>query len=183
MRFAAPIVTRLDDRAADDPKTCPGDAAAAAVTLRRADCLFGELPRRGKYALPPARLQITRTYVRRARSAPLLLAAFVYRARTPSLHHRGERVRGNIFFFWKRATTLFRKNVKETVKKTKFLSRLRVMFDWMFILAAAIVAADGTRHVTRNQNARWQKKKTEEYIRGIDFFFIIENLFFHVNLY
>jgi len=37
-------------------------AAAETVTLRRADCLFGELPRRGKYALPPvlrAALQYT----------------------------------------------------------------------------------------------------------------------------
>lgn len=44
-------VPRGRGRGADEVRAV---SVAATVTLRRADCLFGELPRRGKYALPPA---------------------------------------------------------------------------------------------------------------------------------
>lgn len=81
-------------------KTCPGDAkkkcacgvtaaAAATVTLRRADCLFGELLRRGKYALPPVLctliLAAAAAMGKRRRTARLSLAAVPRRRRRSSI--------------------------------------------------------------------------------------------------
>lgn len=51
-----PRDSAADAAAAATTRNVCGEATAAAVatvTLRRADCLFGELPRRGKYAFPP----------------------------------------------------------------------------------------------------------------------------------